>query len=130
MEVDKKTATAITDEIEAAAKAIFAKHGLMRGKVSTKYGMGYELKITADLATLDESGINLSSREAQDYKSLHKLYDLPEGLLGKKFSVNGKEYIFAGIATKRSKYPIYVKNVSTGAMSFFQSSVKRYLVGA
>jgi hypothetical protein len=130
MEVDKKTAAAITDEIEAAAKAIFAKHGLMQGKVSTKYGMGYELKITADLATLDESGINLSSREAQDYKTLHKLYDLPEGLLGKKFSVNGKEYIFAGLATKRSKYPIYVKNVNTGAMSFFQSGVKRYLVSA
>jgi hypothetical protein len=102
----------------------------MRGKVSTKYGMGYELKITADLATIDESGINLSSREAQDYTALHFLYDLPEGLLGKKFKVNGKEYIFAGIATKRSKYPIYVKNVETGAMSFFQSGVKRYLVSA
>ena len=132
MQVSRALAEQITDELEKAAMAIFAKHGLERGKVSTKYGELYSLKIEAQAVEVGPNGINLASVEARDYTRFGKMYDLPEGLLGKTFSFNGTEYAFAGIATSRSKYPIYVRNMSTGKYSFFQESIKRHfaLTGA
>jgi hypothetical protein len=130
MEVDKKTALAISEEIYAAADAIFARHGMARAKSRTKYGISYSLTIDANLVTLGENGINESTIEAQSYKALHGVYGLPDGLLGKKFNVNGKDYAFAGIATSRSKYPIYAKDLEEDKMTFFQESVKRFLVDA
>lgn len=130
MEVDKKKALVVSEEIYDAVDAIFARHGMARAKSRTKYGVSYSITIDATPVTLGENGINESTVEAQSYKALHGSYGLPAGLLGKKFSVNGTDYAFAGIATSRSKYPIYVKNLGTGGMSFFQESVKRFLVDA
>lgn len=130
MEVARHDAAAITAEILAAADSILAKHGMTRGKTRSKYGDLYAITIEAGHVTLGVNGINESSQEARAYKTLHRSYGLPDGLLGKKFVVNGSEYAFAGIATSRRKYPIYVKNMLTGDMSFFQESVKRFLVEA
>lgn len=130
MEVDKRTAVAVSEQIEAAVDEILAKHGMARSKSRTKYGIAYSIAIDATPVTLGLNGINESTVEAQAYKTLHRSYGLPDGLLGKKFKVNGTEYAFAGIATSRRKYPFYVKNMSTGTMSFFQESVKRFLVDA
>lgn len=128
MEVDRKTALEITKELEAAANAIFAKHGLERKKLNTKYGESYSLTISAEKVSLGENGVNFSSTEAKNYTMFHSSYELPEGLLGKKFRVNGKEYAFAGIATSRSKYPMYCLDISSGTHSFFTESIKRLLV--
>lgn len=124
--VSRLLAEEITNELEKAAVAIFAKHGLERCKVSTKYGQLYSLKIEAQPVEIGPNGVNLASVEARDYIRFGSMYDLPEGLLGKTFSVNGKEYAFAGVAASRSKYPIYLREVATGKYSFFQESVKRY----
>lgn len=128
MQVDKKTAQAVTAEITAEIDAILARHGLTRGRMSTKYGDAYSLTINAEALCLGANGVNLSSKEAQDYELYAASYGLPQGLLGKMFNVNGVSYAFAGLAVRRSKYPIYVRNLETGAMSFFQEGVKRYLV--
>ena len=130
MQVDKKTAKAVTDEITASIDSILERYGLTRGRVSTKYGDEYSVTISAEVLSAGENGVNMTSREALDYVSYASSYGLPQGLLGKTFQVNGSEYAFAGIATRRPKYPIYVRNVETGAMSFFQEGVKRFLVDA
>ena len=130
MEVDRKTAIEITREIEAAANAIFAKYGLEKKKLNTKYGESYSLSISAEKVSLGENGVNFSSTEAKNYTMFHSSYELPAGLLGKKFRVNGKEYAFAGIATSRPKYPLYALDINAGTHSFFTESVKRLLVEA
>lgn len=130
MEVAKHDAAAITAKILAAVDGILAEHGMVRGKTRSKYGDLYAINIEAGHVTLGVNGINESSQEARAYKALHRAYGLPDGLLGKKFSVNGRDYAFAGIASSRRKYPIYVKNLLTGDMSFFEESVKRFLVEA
>lgn len=126
MQVSKEVARAVTEELEAAAEKIFAKHGLVRGKMSTKYGVSYSLTIAAEALELGDNGVNVSSREAQDYTAFAASYELPQGLLGKVFKINGVDYAFAGIATSRRKYPIYMKNLESGKMVFFQEGVKRY----
>ena len=88
--VSKSLAEEITNELEKAAVAIFAKHGLERGKVSIKYGQLYSLKIEAQPVEIGPNGVNLASVEARDYIRFGAMYDLPEGLLGQTFSVNGK----------------------------------------
>ena len=128
MQVSKEKAQEISREIEKAAIAIFAKHGLEKARISTKYGEMYSLKIDAQGVDMGLNGVNLASTEARDYTRFASMYDLPEGLLGKAFEVNGKMYAFAGIATQRSKYPIYVREIATGNFSFFQNSVVRFLV--
>lgn len=130
MQVDKKTAQLISRDLEAAAKEIFAKHGLEQKKLQTGYGDHYSFKVTAEQVDLDESGVNLASEEARSYKLFAKSYDLPEGLLGTKFTVSGKEYVFAGLATSRPKYPIYARDISEEKNVFFPETVKRLLVGA
>jgi hypothetical protein len=123
-------AQAVTEEITAAVEKILEKHGLTSGKVSTKYGDLYSFSITADVLTAGDNGVNLSSKEARNYELFASSYGLPAGLLGKVFSVNGSTYAFAGIETRRPKYPIYAKNLETGTMSFFQQGVTRFLVDA
>jgi hypothetical protein len=39
------------------------------------------------------------------------------------FSVKGEEFAFAGIAASRRKYPIYAKNIETGAYIFYTEMV-------
>lgn len=128
MEIDKKTAKALTDEITASVDEILARHGLTRSKTSSKYGDLYSVTISADVLSVGVNGVNTTSKAARDYERYAASYGLPQGLLGKTFRVNGSEYAFAGIAVQRPKYPIYVRNVETGAMSFFQEGVKRFLV--
>jgi hypothetical protein len=130
MQVDKATAREISRELEEAAEKIFAKHGLQKRKMKTGYGDSYSFSVEAETVTADESGVNLSSKEARGYELFASSYGLPTGLLGKKFKVSGVEYAFAGIATSRPKYPIFALNLSTGDHIFFTEAVKKMLVEA
>jgi hypothetical protein len=108
MTVSKEEAREITSEIEIAVNAILAKH-------------------EATPVTLDENGVNTSSKEALVYLSSRWMFDLPENLLGKKVVINGKSYTFAGISPTRTKYPFAFKD-DAGAEWFFQEGTKKYLV--
>lgn len=127
MEVTKEIAQQITREIETYAKEVFKRYGLAAGKVSTRYGIAYEVKFEASLETLDKSGVNLTSREALAYQQLHDIYNLPGDLLGKVFrghTKNGyEEFTFAGIASSRSKYPFVGIN-EAGEKVFFTEAVR------
>lgn len=120
--ISKQKADDISTEIIEAVDAILAKHGMARGATRSTYGDAFTFKVEACNVTLGEGGVNLASTEAQDYKRYSRSYGLNEGLLGKAFTANGQRYTFAGIATRRHKYPIYALD-SAGRGIFFTTSV-------
>jgi hypothetical protein len=124
MAVTKVQAASISDEISAAVEAILTKHGFKAGKVRWNYGDHYAFKVEANPLVLGENGVNLESQEASAYKTFADSYGLKPGLLGKKFTSNGQEYAFAGIALSRRKYPFVAVNIIDGKTYFFTESAK------
>jgi hypothetical protein len=126
MTISKAQGHEIVDELRPALEAVFAKHGLTPPQIRWTYGAGFEIKAKGTVETLDASGINTSSIEAQYYTNFG--YKAMTGWelcapLGTRFTNNGNEYLFAGIAAKRRKYPIYCKNVATGEYTLFTESI-------
>lgn len=129
MNISKELSRQVTDDIRTAVDAILAKHGLVAGKVNTHYGIHYKFSIEAVAEELGENGVNLASKEATAYQQLHKVYDLPEGLLGKIITVKGEPLVFLGIAASRSKYP-YAFRKANGETTLYTDAIVPYLTGA
>lgn len=128
--VTKTQAQTISREIEAAAAEILARHGLSAPKIRTSYGDYFKLSIESSPVTIGDSGVNETSKEAVAFKRFHKSYNLPENALGARFTVNGKEYVFTGLAVSRSKYPIATTRVSDGETVFFTDTAVPKIVAA
>lgn len=121
MTVEKAKAQAIMDELKPIINATLARHGLADAQVQWKYGAWFELKVSASLLNEGPNGINLSSKEAQYYSQFG--YHGLTAPLGTIFTSRGETYAFAGIASKRPKYPIYAKNLVQGTYHFFPEGV-------
>jgi hypothetical protein len=130
MTVSKEQAAIITDEIRTAINEILTKHGLDANKVSSGYGEWYEFKFTASPVTLGLNGVNLTSKEAVYYTKFgFASYDYQketrlEAPLGTMFTTSkGQKMVFAGIDSKRSKFPIVANEVGTGKTFFLTETV-------
>lgn len=140
MTVSKAKAEAVINELSPIIKEVLARHG-MDPKFAWKYGDWFELKLTASAVEEGPNGVNLGSPEAQyftkfgytTYKAIAAgmsgavTLDAPLGTL---FESRGEVYAFAGIAAKRSKYPIVGRNVADGAITFFTDALIAKLNGA
>lgn len=129
MTISKKQAADIMDELKPLIEDALKRHGLDAPKLSWKYGAWFELKMTA--SELDEgvNGVNMSSPEAQYYSRFgfsafinHVAVKL-EAPLGTKFYNQGNDYVFLGIAAKRSKYPIAARRVDDDQLVFFPEGI-------
>lgn len=133
MEVEKDVALRITSEISSAVEEILKKHGFTPPKIRTTYGDIYKVSFESTPETIDESGINVTSKEAVAYNRFYSSYDMPPGLLGTKFTAHTKfgadEFTFVGIATSRSKYPIVAKS-SDGATVYFTKNYGKVIADA
>ena len=126
--VSKNEAQTLTKEIQEAVAAILVKHGFADPKIRTSYGDYYKFTLEASPDNTDENGVNLSSKEAVAYNQLHKAYDLPSGLLGKRIKIKGEWLTFAGIASTRPKYPYsFIKE--DGTKTLFTAAIVPYLTG-
>jgi hypothetical protein len=119
--VEKAKAQAIMDELGPIIKEAMERHGLATPQMQWKYGAWFELKLNATLLEEGPHGINLGSKEASYFKQFgfHGL-DAP---LGTVFTSRGDAYAFAGIASKRPKYPVYAKNLVQGTYHFFPEGI-------
>jgi hypothetical protein len=130
MTISKTKAQAMIDELSPVIKEIMARHG-MDPKFAWKYGDWFEMKMTASAVEEGPNGVNLNSPEAQYFSRFgFTSYSLNDTLrlsapLGTLFTSKGKTYAFAGIAAKRSKYPIVGRNVADGSITFFTEFVVR-----
>ena len=117
MTIDKIKAQAIIDELKPVLKEIIERHGLETPQMNWKYGAWFELKLSAAALAEGPHGINLGSKEAQYYEQFG--YTGLTAPLGTVFTSRGEDFVFAGIAAKRPKYPIYAKNLVEGTYHFF-----------
>ena len=123
----------LREEILAALKPIAEKHGLIIDKANANYSSSTaSLTLGFSEQELDENGVNLVGEYATAYLTFQRAYDLPSGILGKVFVNNGKQFAFAGIALKRSKYPFAVVALATGEKSFMTDgpSIRKQLGSA
>jgi hypothetical protein len=141
MEVTKEQALKITNEIRSAVEKILAENGLAAPKIKTSYGDIYKLVVETSVEEKDASGVNIKSPEAIYYTRFgYTVYHVGGATvsltapLGTAFStaVKGssapKNYIFAGIAASRQKFPIVALEVGkdgkpNGKTMFFTESV-------
>lgn len=118
-EVGRDQARAITAEITKAVTAILEKHGLVSGRVSSKYGYLYSFKIDASQLTKGLNGVNTTSKGALDWVQNSWKHQAEYGftdaksLIGKKFVYNFRDFIFIGYNAKRSKFPLEATEIST-----------------
>lgn len=136
MEVTKQQAVNITAEIQEAVNAIIAKHGLSGPKVKTSYGDYYKFTLEAFAKNEGVNGVNMSSKEATyftkfGFTAYDEKFNATELVapLGTKFSGGKpiKEYVFAGIASTRKKYPIAAIDLATGATVFFPEAIAGHI---
>lgn len=126
MTVSKKQAADIMSELEPLIKDALKRHGLDAPKLSWKYGSWFELKVAASELNEGANGVNMSSPEAQYYTRFgHSTMNgvKLEAPLGTKFYNQGNDYVFLGIAAKRSKYPIAARRVDDDQLVFFPEGI-------
>lgn len=126
--IDREEARDIAEDVKAEVTEIFKKYGLSAPKMRTTYGGSIRITLEATKVVIGEGGVNMESEEAQYYTlsgfaavragSVEKL----TAPLGTKFVSSGKEYIFAGIAARRRKYPIYCLDANTREAILFTDS--------
>lgn len=109
------------DELGPIIKEAMERHGLATPQMQWKYGAWFELKLSATLLEEGPHGINLGSKEASWFTQFgFRGLDAP---LGTVFTSRGDTYAFAGIASKRPKYPVYAKNLLQGTYHFFPAGI-------
>jgi hypothetical protein len=119
--VEKAKAQTIIDELGPIIREVVERHGLATPQMQWKYGAHFELKLSAALLEEGPHGINLGSIEATYFKKFG-FYGL-NAPLGTVFMSKHDSYVFAGIASKRPKYPIYAKNLLQGTYHFFPEGI-------
>lgn len=116
MLVSRSQASAITAEIQIAVNAILAKNGMDSGKVSTKYGDLYSIKIEATPVSNNEAGVNVNTIEAQNWITYGTVYGFstPDEALGKTFTASGRTFKLTGLNTKAPKMPVQAVCIEDG----------------
>lgn len=126
--VTKQQSRAITEEISEAISAILSKHGLAAPEIKTTYGDYYQLKIKSTPLAEGPNGVNLNSPEAQAYLRDAEWNDaLDPKALGRKFTVQGGEFIFSGSLVRGQKYVYAATKVSDGKSYRFTRDIERFL---
>ena len=88
---------------------------------NASFGSGYAtFKLNVSSVTADG---NLVTKEAQDFKTYARLYDLKPEDLGRTFNQGRDVYEIVGAKPRSRKYPILAKNVDTGTVYKFSADM-------
>ena len=101
-EITKGQATLWQSAIDNYARQVFGRNDLQLVRNSTKFGAGFQIKITADLVVEGKNGVNLASTYARDFRYSRWSHELPEETLGKPAQINGKTVYLAGVVVKKN----------------------------
>jgi hypothetical protein len=125
MSIQKNDVQAFRTEMQAALAPVLAKFGYELAKSNATYSDTFiKFSLTIEENVKGENGVNLSGEYADAYKQIGHLYGLVPNLLGKEFVTNGRKMAFAGIASKRSKYPFAALEMSSGKLFFLQDTTQ------
>jgi hypothetical protein len=132
MSIQKKDVQSFRDEMMKALEPVLEKFGYELTKSNATYSDTFiKYALTVAESNKSENGVNMSGEYADAYKQIGHMYGLVPDLLGKEFVTNGRKMAFAGIASKRSKYPLAAIEVSSGKQFFLQdtTAIKEKLNG-
>ena len=123
MSIQKNDVQAFRAEMQTALAPVLAKFGYELAKSNATYSDTFiKFSLTIEENVKGENGVNLSGEYADAYKQIGHMYGLVPNLLGKEFISNGRKMAFAGIASKRSKYPFAALEMSSGKLFFMQDT--------
>lgn len=118
--VSKEQGQKLAQEIKQAVEEILKREGLSLETTNLGYGEWFEFKVKAVSVELGLNGVNLASPEAIYYTKFGFTSYLPGAIgdserkliapLGTQIQVNGQTLTFAGIASKKRKFPIAMRN--------------------
>ena len=131
MDISRQQARLVTEEIDAAVKAILAKHGLTAGQAKTNYGYQYKYTITASVPVVSDNGFDIGTPEAQTFILLGPTsgFANPKASLGVPFTVNGKTFIVTGWNSRAPKFPLVGKNLTDGTAVKMPRSWLKHIPG-
>lgn len=133
MSITKAQAIALGDEIDAAVKAICEKHGMAKGRTSGRYGDTYKYSVEITEVVVNESGVNMASKEATDFLRAApyigwKAEDA-QAALGSTFTSGGRTFVLTGYKPRSPKRPVVARSVTDGRTYVFPHSALRLVKG-
>jgi hypothetical protein len=135
MTISKSDVRIIGTEIDAAIDEVLARHGMERKPHRITYsGTGLTYKVECSIVTLSESGVNLSSPEAQGWMVMASMRgfadrEAAQAALGATFTSQGRTFVFLGYKTRSPKRPVVARCQQDGKEYIFPEGVVRMLPG-
>lgn len=112
---DRAGLRVLRTDLDAALKAVADKHGITLTVGSMRFSESeVRMKLTANTGSSAELVQAKTDASAADLARLSALYDLPEGLLGRKITVRGSHFTISGAKLSRRKYPFSVIGAQGG----------------
>lgn len=133
MSITRAQAITLGNEIDAAVSAICEKYGMAKGRTSGKYGDTYKYSVELTEVALNESGVNLASKEATDFVAMVPMLgwatkEAAQEAIGSTFTSAGREFTFLGYKPRSTKRPVLAKGPD-GKNYVFNGIVLRQLKG-
>jgi len=129
--VERAEAREITAEIKAAVEAVLAKRGMKLTVGMTHFGDSYDVKLVATKMAVDpETGIDLGSKEAVEWKRYAASFGLPAEGLGKTFKSGGHTFTVVGLNAKKYTRPVVATREDGKTFVFPPEPVKALLAVA
>ena len=111
MSISKPMLKEVRKDIEAALKAVEAKHGLNLDLGSMTFTENsFTTKLSASVVSAD--GIDQGKKT--EWERNAPMFGLDKDLFGKTFSMNGNQYEITEIKPRSRKYPVIGKDLKTG----------------
>lgn len=125
----------IGSEIDAAIDAVLARHGMERKPHRVTYSAtGLTYKVECSVVNLSETGVNVSSPEAQGWLIVASMRgfadrDAAKAVLGTTFVSQGRTFTFLGYKTRSPKRPVVARCEQDGKTYVFTEQAIRLLSG-
>ena len=135
MQINSSTVKVIGAEIDAAIAEVLARHGMEAAPRRIGYdATGFKYTVQCSVINANESGINLSSPDAQGWLMVASMRgfadrDRAAAALGTTFATGGDTFTFIGYKTRSPKRPVMGRSQRDGKVYVFTERALSLLVG-
>lgn len=103
-EFDRTNLRQIQADIQTALKSVADNYGISLTYKGARFS-ATNVSIKLEGAVIGAGGV-VETKERKDWKVYAEMFGLKSAWLDKTFVVAGDSYIIAGLATRKSKYPV------------------------
>lgn len=118
----------IQQDINCAIQEVAEKHGIQINMGNCRYNKN-NATMSLKIATVSNNG-NVNTKERENFKNFAIAYGLCPDFLDHEFDHNGNQYKIIGLNTRAHKFPVIVREISTGKnYKIKPDTLLRYLSG-